>query len=228
MSISPVDHPGKARMSGSRAAVLVFVRAPEAGLVKTRLAAEIGPEAALRVYKMLAEQAVAAASGAGIDTAVRVHFTPADAERAVREWLGDGPVYLPQAPGDLGDRLRNAFREAFRAGHERVVVIGSDLPAMHAELLRHAFRMLDEHTAVLGPARDGGYYLLGLREPCPQLFTGIPWSTERVLEHTLERLRSAGAAPVLLETLTDVDHADDLPAGWLEDLSADNPRYRQG
>lgn len=214
-------------MSVSRAAVLAFVRAPEAGRVKTRLAAEIGPEAALQVYEKLAEQAVAAAAGVGIDTEVRVHFTPADAEEAVRQWLGDGPVYLPQAQGDLGDRLRNAFEEAFRAGHNRVVVIGSDLPAMRAELLRHALEILDEHPAVVGPARDGGYYLLGLREPCPQVFTGIPWSTERVLEQTLQRLLSAGAAPVLLETLTDVDHAADLPPGWLDELRGRPPVWQE-
>jgi len=192
----------------------VFVRAPEAGRVKTRLAAEVGAEAALRVYVRLAEHALAEARAAG--AAVRVHFTPAGAEAAVRGWLGGPADYLPQAEGDLGERLERAFAEAFAAGFRRVVVIGSDLPELSAEVLRRAAVLLDGYAAVLGPARDGGYYLLGLRAPLPEVFRGIPWSTDAVLARTLDRLRAAGIEPALLETLGDVDEAADLPPGWRE------------
>ncbi|MBV9774906.1 MAG: TIGR04282 family arsenosugar biosynthesis glycosyltransferase [Gemmatimonadetes bacterium] len=192
----------------------MFVRAPEAGRVKTRLAAEVGAEAALRVYVRLAEHALAEARAAG--AAVRVHFTPAGAEAAVRGWLGGPADYLPQAEGDLGERLERAFAEAFAAGFRRVVVIGSDLPELSAEVLRRAAVLLDGYAAVLGPARDGGYYLLGLRAPLPEVFRGIPWSTDAVLARTLDRLRAAGIEPALLETLGDVDEAADLPPGWRE------------
>jgi rSAM/selenodomain-associated transferase 1 len=197
------------------AAILVFVRAPEAGRVKTRLAASIGAEAALRVYRRLAEHTLREALAvAGAE--VRVHFTPADAEAGVHAWLGEGPALLPQADGDLGKRMRDAFARAFADGHRRVVIIGSDLPEMRADLLRRAIVLLDGHDAVVGPARDGGYYLLGLTQLVEGIFAGIAWSTPGVLAATLERLQAAGITPALLEPLADVDEVGDLPPGWLD------------
>ena len=198
-------------------AVLVFIRAPEAGRVKTRLAAEIGDVAALGVYRRLAEHAVQAALALGPLVSVRVHFTPANAGDAVRAWLGAGPVYLPQADdADLGVRMRAAFEAAFGDGFDRVVVIGSDLPDLTAEILRGAFERLESTDAVVGPARDGGYWLLGLKRMLPGVFDGIAWSTGEVLARTLERLRSMQMEPALLEELADVDEAGDLPPGWRE------------
>lgn len=192
----------------------MFVRAPEAGRVKTRLAAEIGDRAALRVYRRLAEHAVEQARAVGGGVALRIHFTPADAEDAVRAWLGDGAEYLPQADAELGGRMEAAFRAAFDAGHRRVVIIGSDLPGLMPELLRQAFARLDSHPVVLGPARDGGYYLLGLRGMVPEIFRDIPWSTGAVLGATVERLAALGITPARLPVLGDVDVAADLPGGW--------------
>jgi hypothetical protein len=193
---------------------LVFVRAPVAGRVKTRLAASLGAEGALRVYRRLAEHTLREARAVGGE--VRIHFTPADAGAGVRAWLGDGARYLPQTAGDLGARMEAAFRAAFEDGAERVIIIGSDLPDLSAALLRRAFDALESHAAVIGPARDGGYYLLGMRTMIDGLFDGIPWSTDAVLARTLERLRAAGIEPALLDTLSDVDEVDDLPAGWAE------------
>ena len=190
---------------------LVFVRAPELGRVKTRLAAALGDDGALRVYRRLAEHTVREAREVGGE--LRVHFTPAERDAEVRAWLGDA-VYIPQAAGDLGTRMEAAFRAAFDAGAERVVIIGSDLPDLSAALLRRAFDALASHPAVLGPARDGGYYLLGMTSLIPGIFHDIPWSTATVLARTLERLRAAGIEPVLLDTLTDVDEVEDLPDGW--------------
>ncbi|HEX8360894.1 MAG TPA: TIGR04282 family arsenosugar biosynthesis glycosyltransferase [Longimicrobium sp.] len=195
-------------------ATLAFIRAPEAGRVKTRLAATLGAEGALRVYRRLAEHTVREARA--VDAELRIHFTPAALEHDVRAWLGDGPRYIPQAGGDLGARMEAAFRAAFADGAERVVIVGSDLPDLSAALLRRAFDELDDHPAVLGPARDGGYYLLGMRTMIPGVFDDVPWSTEEVLANTLERMRAAAIEPALLPTLADVDEADDLPAGWAE------------
>lgn len=198
-----------------RDCVLVFVRAPEAGRVKTRLAARLGPDAALRVYRRLAEHALAQARALGPDVEVRVHFTPADAEAAVRSWLGEGVTYLPQLDSpDLGARMHEAFMEAFEDGFTRVVVVGSDLPELSADLLRRALDLVDRHRVVIGPARDGGYWLLGMREMVGPVFHGVPWSTGRVLARTLEILEGMGIAPALLEELADVDEAGDLPPGW--------------
>ena len=195
--------------------IVIFVRAPELGRVKTRLAAEIGPRAALRVYRRLAEHAVAQARAVGSDVALRIHFTPADAGDAVRAWLGDGATYLPQADADLGGRMRSVLGAAFAEGHRRVVIIGSDLPGLTVDLLRAAFDHLHHH-AVLGPAHDGGYYLLGLRVMTSELFHGIPWSTGEVFDTTMAKLRALGITPALLPALGDVDVAADLPEGWRE------------
>lgn len=205
-----------ARSKPARRAVLVFVRAPDRGTVKTRLAAAVGDDAALRVYRRLAEHTLReAAALAGQGVQLRVHHTPAHAGDAVRRWLGDGLLYLPQADGDLGTRMEDAFARAFADGARQVVIVGSDLPDVSAALLRRAFDALDVHPAVLGPARDGGYYLLGLTGPVAGLFDEIAWSTPDVLAATLDRFRTAGIHPVMLEELADVDEVGDLPQGWL-------------
>ncbi len=200
----------------AREAILVFVRAPVAGQVKTRLAAEIGADAALRIYRRLAEHAVQQARAVGPAVSVRIHHTPGDAGAATRHWLGTGATYLPQADGDLGARMEDAFRRAFAAGFERVAIVGSDLPDLAASDLRRALDLLSGEDAVLGPARDGGYWLLGLRRPLPALFSDVPWSTDRVLAVTVDRLRAAAIEPALLDERTDVDKVEDLPPGWRE------------
>ena len=202
--------------------LLAFVRAPESGRVKTRLAAAIGDRAALRVYVRLAEHTLGEArvlAAEGVE--VRVHHAPGDADAAVRAWLGQGLAYLPQAEGDLGMRMRDAFARAFADGAERVVIVGSDLPEISAPLLRRAFDLLDGCSAVVGPARDGGYYLLGLTGMVGGIFEGIEWSTPGVLAATLERLRAAGVEPAMLEMLADVDTVQDLPPGWLDAAARD-------
>ncbi|HEX6371662.1 MAG TPA: TIGR04282 family arsenosugar biosynthesis glycosyltransferase [Longimicrobium sp.] len=219
------DVPGASARSKPRPprrAVLVFVRAPQPGRVKTRLAAAIGDGAALRIYRRLAEHTLAEARALAADgVALRVHYAPADAGDAVRAWLGGGPLYLPQADGDLGARMKDAFARAFAGGADRVVIVGSDLPEVSASRLRRAFELLDAHPAVIGPARDGGYYLLGLRRMAGGIFDGMEWSTPEVLERTLERFRAAGVEPAMLEVLADVDTVDDLPPGWLDPAPAD-------
>jgi rSAM/selenodomain-associated transferase 1 len=210
-----ISHPSH-RAPAVSDAILIFLRAPRQGGVKSRLAARIGAAAALAVYRRLAEHAVDAARTLAPAAAVRVHFTPADAEAEVRAWLGDGLEYLPQAEGDLGERLAAAFEEAFADGHARVLVIGSDLPGLSPEVLGEAFALLERERAVIGPALDGGYYLLGLREPPPAIFHEVPWSTGEVAAVTVARLRSEGIEPALLAPLADVDTVDDLPAAWRE------------
>lgn len=204
------------------------MRAPRRGEVKTRLAAAIGPEAALAVYRRLAEHTLAAAAPLAREgVRVRVHHTPADSGEEVRAWLGSGVEHLPQAEGGLGERMEAAFRGAFAAGARHVVIVGSDLPALSPELLRRAFTTLDTRDAVVGPALDGGYYLLGLARPVAGVFDGIAWSTPGVLSATLARLGAANVEPVLLEALGDVDEAADLPPGW-DDARPARPSRVQG
>lgn len=193
----------------------VFVKAPAPGRVKTRLAAEVGVHRAAEIYRHLGRRVVSACAGAGHETVV--WFAPADARQAVHDWL-QGPniaAYRAQVSGTLGARLRSVFRRHFREGARRVIVIGSDCPAVDASVVTQALDALDEHDLVLGPTHDGGYYLIGLRAPIPQLFREIAWSTEIVLEQTLTRARQLGLSVVLLPRLRDIDTASDARAAGL-------------
>lgn len=193
--------------------LLVFVKAPRPGRVKTRLARDVGAETAARIYRRMGRAVVDAVSDG--PWKVRIYYTPTDAEEEVRDWLFEGgaePLEMAdQSPGDLGERMRRALEEGLGEA-ERVCVIGTDAPDLDAGLVDVAFRSLEGHDVVLGPALDGGYYLLGLRAPQPELFREIPWSTDQVLNRTLERAAGLGLTCALLPSLSDVDTLEDLPA----------------
>jgi len=187
----------------------IFVKAPIPGRVKTRLAADIGPSGAADVYWRVGRQVVGATAGSGYRTTV--WFTPAGEEAFVREWLdGTGRVgFRPQAGASLGDRLLSAFTFEFAEGARGVVVVGSDCPGVERRLIQEAFTALGEHDVVLGPALDGGYYLIGLAAPQPDLFRGISWSTAAVAVQTRARAKACGLSCRVLKPLRDVDTARD-------------------
>ncbi len=182
--------------------VLVVVKAPRAGFVKTRLAAEVGAAEALRIYRLLVERQMAALPAGW---AVEVHFAPGDGREEMRAWLGAGPAFHAQGEGDLGARLTLAVAGAFARGAGGVLVIGGDCPELDADTLRAAAAALETHGLVLGPANDGGYYLIGLARPLPLLFEAVPWSGPEVLAVTLRRAQEAGLTPALLTHKDDVD-----------------------
>jgi rSAM/selenodomain-associated transferase 1 len=137
--------------------------------------------------------------------AVELRFAPDEAEQEIQPWLRSNWQARPQGPGDLGQRLQRAFADAFVAGAKRVVVIGSDCPEVEAADVRQAWAELDAHDVVVGPATDGGYWLIGLRQPQSALFADIAWSSELVLAQTLQRAKTAALRVQLLRILTDVD-----------------------
>lgn len=197
--------------------LLVFVKAPVPGRVKTRLAAELGQEGAARAYRSMAARVRDAALGLGGVRLVWV-YDPAPAfpdlgwllgARAAPARGARRPEVFRQSRGGLGARLRAAFARAFREGGGPVCAIGTDSPGLTTKALKRAFALLREDPVVLGPARDGGYYLIGMREWRPELFRDIPWSTSRVLGETLEAARRTGIAARLLPALSDVDTAED-------------------
>ncbi len=191
--------------------LLVFVRHPEIGRVKTRLAREVGKRRALFVYKsLLRSTLVLARVQAAMGRSVEVWVAPGRRLQAFQSRWGQGLSCLAQTAGDLGSRLRVAFDRSLKQGICRTVVIGSDCPDLTGDHLKDAFHALRKFPAVLGPAADGGYYLLGLSQPIPEILTRISWGTERVLETTLTRLRQKGMRWRLLETLHDVDRKEDL------------------
>lgn len=197
----------------TRDALIVFVKAPRPGTVKTRLAARIGVKAATAVYRALAEEVMKRTAPRHGEYERRWFHAPADAGSEVAAWL-PGETYLPQAEGDLGTRMTAAFEETFRRGARRVAIIGTDVPGLSGSVVREALAALQDHDLVLGPARDGGYYLMALARPCPGLFTAIPWSTPAVLTATLERASVLGLSVRLLDPMRDVDTLEDLRAEW--------------
>ena len=191
----------------------VFVRAPQIGQVKTRLAKALGAAAALYAYKILVAELLNKLKSL---PNVELRFTPDKARAQVRQWLQPTWRLAPQGEGELGKRLARAFEEAFRAGIQRVLIIGSDCPGVAAQDVEAAWGSLITHDVVLGPAKDGGYWLIGLRRPRPGLFENVPWSTSAVLETTLSRVRAARLKVKCLRTLADVDTAED----WSEFMRA--------
>jgi len=141
-----------------------------------------------------------------------VCFTPADAETDFKEWLGPERTYFPQEGGDLGERMSNAFRQAFCRGYQRVILIGSDSPDLSAAILDEALDSLDDNDAVIGPSRDGGYYLIGFRDDSfkPEVFEGIEWSMETVLETTLRNLENNWDQVHMLQEWNDIDTMEDV------------------
>eukprot|EP01062_Namystynia_karyoxenos_P070878 TRINITY_DN66270_c0_g1_i1.p1 TRINITY_DN66270_c0_g1~~TRINITY_DN66270_c0_g1_i1.p1 ORF type:complete len:267 (+),score=73.88 TRINITY_DN66270_c0_g1_i1:91-801(+) len=212
-------------------ALIAFARLPVPGKVKTRLAKGVGPEQAARFYKLCAERVLgeAAASGVGM---MYVFFSVAEEKPGVDEWMagiGLSPELRPQcASPDLGDRMREAFTEVFAAGAGRALIVGTDIPDLDRAVVARALSALDEHDLVIGPAEDGGYYLLGLKGVCPELFKGIEWSTDSVRSRTLEIARQHGlkAAPLdTLPTLRDMDLRSDLQA-WHDGAAEGHPLRR--
>jgi rSAM/selenodomain-associated transferase 1 len=206
-----VDAPSDVGVTGD--ALIVFVKAPRPGSVKTRLVPVLGAEGAAAFYRILAEEEVRRTAPRAGDYTRRLFFAPADARDAITAWFPD-EVLVPQQGADLGARMGAAFEESFRSGARRVAIIGTDVPTVSRELVLDAFRALGDHDVVLGPARDGGYYLLALARPCTEIFRGIPWSTADVLSATVAKARALGLSVKALETLTDIDTLEDVRTVW--------------
>lgn len=188
----------------------VFARLPAPGSCKTRLARALGPLRAAELAGAFLHDTLRRFSGAAARRIVC--FTPdTDESRTFFATAADPEDQLwPQPDGDLGVRLARFFDHAFTAAGGRVLVIGSDSPTLPLSCVALAFDALHRHDCVLGPSADGGYYLLGLRVPCPLLFSGITWGTAAVFEQTLHAARSAGLSVNVGPPWYDVDTVDDL------------------
>lgn len=190
--------------------ILLFVKSPATGRVKTRLAAEIGQEAAVGLYKCFVEDLLATVEKFGGDFVLCFH--PPEAKSDLLQWLGEQYSYTPQAGNGLGERLKNAFADAFEQGFSKVVAIGSDSPDLPEDYLRQAFERLESHDAVIGPSSDGGYYLIGFSEVSfvADAFDDIAWSTSTVCDQTRTRLKTLELNFHLLPLWHDVDTRSDL------------------
>lgn len=194
-------------MPESDTALIIVARTPRLGEVKTRLAAKLGPSTTLQVYQAFLID-LARRFAATNDCALHWAYTPADGDFAYElaqlvPGVSIGTCF-PQSGVDFASRLHQVFREASTRTFARTIVISSDSPQVSCALISRARQALDEYDVVLGPAEDGGYYLLGMREP-HDLFTDIPMSTDQVLRLTIEKARKLSLSVHLLDTLFDVD-----------------------
>ena len=191
-------------------ALLFFVKYPAPGKVKSRLASELGAEWTTGLYRAFVEDILHTIDGTGIPCHVAVHSP--NAGSSIENWLGRDRHYLPQEGADLGERMANAFRAIFAAGAERAVLIGSDIPDLPASVLTDASNALESSDAVVGPARDGGYYLIGFRKDrfLPEIFRGITWSRPDVFDRTRRIFQRSGTSLHVLSPWQDVDTIDDL------------------
>ncbi|MDK9718113.1 MAG: TIGR04282 family arsenosugar biosynthesis glycosyltransferase [Trichlorobacter sp.] len=190
--------------------VALFVKPPIPGRVKTRLARDIGDQAACDLYRRLADHTIQQIQASSIPLAL--FFDGSDPATLPPAWLQASQVCLPQQGNDLGDRMAAAFRHLFAEHVKQAVLIGSDIPGIDAAYLQQAFYLLNDHAMVLGPALDGGYCLIGFNQNhfAESIFQNIPWSTEHVLNLTLNAAAQAGLTVGLLPTLRDIDTVEDL------------------
>jgi uncharacterized protein len=183
-------------------ALLIFVRNLIAGKVKTRLAATMGDERALEIYKTLLNQTYQAVGR--VKVSKHVFYS-----ESIEKEPGHPYQCHVQQGADLGQRMENAFADIFADGYSKAIIIGSDIPELDHRILQEAFNLLDRSDIVMGPACDGGYYLLGMKNMHRILFQSVPWSTSRVLEITRQRIKESGLQCRYLQRLNDIDEEQD-------------------
>ncbi|MCK0114610.1 TIGR04282 family arsenosugar biosynthesis glycosyltransferase [Gelidibacter sp. F63206] len=188
----------------SKKALIIFTRNPELGKCKTRLAQTIGDENALEVYKFLLNHT------ASIAKEVKADHYVFYSENIIKDDLWDVGTFRKklQKGDDLGQRMQNAFVELFEMGYEKVAIIGSDLLDLDAELVNNTFSQLEFNDVVIGPALDGGYYLLGMKNLYPKVFQNKAWGTSSILNSTLQDLQNCSV--YLLKELNDIDTFEDM------------------
>jgi rSAM/selenodomain-associated transferase 2/rSAM/selenodomain-associated transferase 1 len=196
--------------------LIIFTRYPAAGTTKTRMIPELGAAGAAELQRQMTEHIRSRADKLrkSHHLAVEIRYE-GGSEKRMKQWLGSGFSYCHQGSGDIGHRMGRALEDAFGQGYETVVIIGSDIPDITTNIMQKAFEALNQNDLVLGPAADGGYYLIGVarktfRHWNPQLFNDISWGTDRVLPQTLGIAQKLGLNYSLLETLRDVDRPGDL------------------
>jgi rSAM/selenodomain-associated transferase 1 len=190
--------------------VVLFVKFPEPGMVKSRLAASLGQKFVLSLYREFVSDTLDMLRSCGCPVII-AYDPPAYLGRFVT-WLGDGHRYLAQIGGNVGERMEQAFQQSFALGFSRVVLMGSDVPDVPCAMIGEAFEALASHNTVIGPSRDGGYYLIGFTRPAffPDVFRKMKWSTESVFQETRQRLARGRRSLHMLPMWRDVDTREDL------------------
>jgi uncharacterized protein len=190
-----------------------FAKFPEPGQVKTRLAKDIGPEAAAAFYRRLAEYVLKRTAPLGSGYLRIVFYTPDEMKQGFEEWLLNEALRA-QRGADVGERMAKALEEMFQMGAGKAIVVGADIPGLHRGIIDRAFGELERSDIVVGPAIDGGYYLIGMKSAHPEIFLNIDWGTAEVFTKTVFNIKKMGLHYSTVETLFDVDSIEEfLKAG---------------
>ncbi|WP_414543539.1 TIGR04282 family arsenosugar biosynthesis glycosyltransferase [Nostoc sp. CCY0012] len=199
--------------------LIVFTRYPEPGKTKTRLIPTLGDVGAANLQRQMTEHTIFQVQELQKTTDIswEVRFAGGNLQ-LMQDWLGTDSVYQSQGEGDLGDRMARSLVHAFQSGATQVVIIGIDCPGVNPQILTQAFEKLNTYDLVLGPAIDGGYYLVGLCRLIPELFANINWGTSQVLQQTVEIADKLKISLTYLPALADVDLPEDLPI-WEQTLN---------
>lgn len=191
--------------------LLIFIKNPIKGKAKTRLAATVGDDEALRIYKELLKHTRQIATNIDANRYLFYGFFIDNED----DWSNDKFNKFLQIDGSLGDKMKDAFEKVFTDGNQKVIIIGSDCASLTPEIVSNAFLQLDNHDFVIGPADDGGYYLIGMNSFEPTIFDGVAWSTEAVLPKTIENIKALNKNYALLTVLSDIDYEEDWKKyGW--------------
>nr|WP_230967354.1 TIGR04282 family arsenosugar biosynthesis glycosyltransferase [Nostoc commune] len=203
----------------SKQHLIIFTRYPEPGKTKTRLIPTLGTVGAANLQREMTEHTIFQVQELqkAIDISMEVRFAGGDSQ-LMQDWLGLDLVYQSQGEGDLGSRMARSLFEAFESDATKVIIIGTDCPGVNAQILETAFEKLYTSDLVIGPAIDGGYYLIGLRQPIPELFVNIEWGTAQVFQKTVDIAQKLNLSSVNLSPLADVDRPEDLPI-WEQALA---------
>ena len=190
--------------------VLVFIKSPETGKIKSRLSTSIDKEIVKSIYKLFVQDLLKNLEKLQYEKIICYH--PKNASDEIKKWLGTDYIYLPQTGRNLGERLKNGFIQGFENGFTKLIAIGSDSPDMNIDFFNDAIKNLDSCDTVIGPSIDGGYYLIGFKKNSfyPEVFDDIPWSTEFVYKKSLDSINKANLKVHILPLWHDVDTIEDL------------------
>jgi rSAM/selenodomain-associated transferase 1 len=192
--------------------LIIFTRYPEVGTTKTRMIPVMGAEKAASLQRKMTEHTIQTNTLLSDQFPVKIMiFYTGGNLSLIKNWLGNQYDYVNQGSGDLGERLKSAFETVFEQGKGKVVIIGTDCPDITPIILKQGFDALNNHDLVLGPAKDGGYYLIGIKCLISELFQGISWGTETVFAETIKIGTQLGLKTAFLPELTDIDRPEDLP-----------------
>ncbi len=189
----------------------LFIKAPRPGQVKTRMQPELSESQATSLYRAMVEDLLDRLAGHP-DFDLNIFYWPPDGREELAGWLGHGYALIPQRGEHLGDRMYAALQDTLSGPRRKSIVIGSDIPDLDSQTVVEAFNALDHSDVVLGPSRDGGYYLVGLKKPKPELFRDITWGGDQVYSETIERLRCLKLLVTELSPLDDLDTLEDVKA----------------